>query len=239
VTKEVKVRRRAPCAHCRGTGAVAGSSPERCPQCGGRGQVVHSQGFLMISTTCPMCRGEGQVIRSPCPSCEGTGFDQQEDSLQIAIPAGVDGGSPLRLVGRGEAAARRGGRPGNLYVVLRVEADPRFERDGADLHTEIPVSFPQCALGAQVKVPLLDGETDVTVPAGSQPGETVVLRGKGLPRLDDHGTGDLIAHLKLVVPAALTEEQERLLRAFSEAGGAAVPAPEPERKGFFGRRRKR
>jgi molecular chaperone DnaJ len=235
VNKEVKVLRRAPCATCRGTGAHPGSQPETCQQCGGRGQVMHSQGFLMISTTCPICRGEGKIIRRPCSACDGSGIDHQEDALQISIPAGVDDGATLRLMGRGEAAPR-GGRPGNLYVVLRVEEDERFERDGADLHTEIAVSFPQLVIGDRVTVPTLDGEAEVEIPAGTQPGETVSLAGRGMPRLEGRGHGDVIAHLKLVVPKSLSPEEEQHLRAYAAAGGQRV---NPERTGFFKKRKKR
>jgi molecular chaperone DnaJ len=237
VTREVKVRRRAPCATCRGSGAAPGSAPETCAHCGGRGQVMHSQGFLMISTTCPVCRGEGRLIRRACPTCEGSGVDSQEDTLQIAIPAGVEDGSTLRLVGRGEAAPR-GGRAGNLYVVLHVEADPRFERDGADLHTELPLSFPQVTLGDRVRVPTLGGgEEEIEIPAGTQPGDVLLVRGKGLPRLDDRGQGDLHVHARVVVPTSLSAEEEQHLRAYAAAGGQRV---NPERGGgFFGRRKKR
>jgi molecular chaperone DnaJ len=235
VTKEVKVLRRAPCATCRGSGAQPGSQPEVCQQCGGRGQVMHSQGFLMISTTCPVCRGEGKVVRKPCSACDGSGIDHQEDVLQIAIPPGVEDGSTLRLMGRGEAAPR-GGRPGNLYVVLRVEADERFERDGADLHTEVAVSFPQLVLGDRVSVPTLDGEAEVEIPAGTQPGETVALEGRGMPRLEGRGHGDLVAHLRLVVPKSLSSEEEQHLRAYAASGGQRV---NPERHGLFKRKKKR
>ena len=235
VTKEVKIRRRAPCGSCRGTGAQPGSTPETCQQCGGRGQVMHSQGFLMISTTCPICRGEGRIVRSPCTECQGTGIDHQEDTLQIAIPAGVDDGSTLRLMGRGEAAAR-GGRPGNLYVILRVEADPRFERDGADLHTEAVVSFPQLALGDKISVPTIESETEIDLPAGTQPGDTLILRGKGMPRLEERGTGDLVVHIRLQVPTALTPDEEDHQRAFAAAGGHRV---NPQRSGFFRRKKKK
>jgi molecular chaperone DnaJ len=235
VSKEVKVLRRAPCGTCRGTGAQPGSEPEVCQQCGGRGQVMHSQGFLMISTTCPICRGEGKIVRRPCTVCDGSGIDHQEDALQIAIPAGVEDGSTLRLMGRGEAAPR-GGRPGNLYVILRVEADERFERDGADLHTEVSVSFPQLVLGDRVMVPTLDGEAEVEIPAGTQPGETVPLPGRGMPRLEGRGRGDVIAHLKLVVPRSLSEEEEQHLRAYASSGGQRV---NPERGGFFKRKKKK
>ena len=235
ITKEVKIRRRAACATCRGTGARPGSTPETCQQCGGRGQVMHSQGFLMISTTCPICRGEGRIVRTPCTECQGTGIDHQEDTLQIAIPAGVDDGSTLRLMGRGEAAAR-GGRPGNLYVILRVEADPRFERDGADLHTEALVSFPQLALGDKITVATIEGETELELPPGTQPGDTLTLRGKGMPRLEDHGTGDIVVHIKLQVPTSLSPEEEQHLRAYAAAGGQRVS---PQRAGGFFRRKKK
>ncbi len=236
VTKEVRFSRRAVCHGCKGTGAASGSGRERCPQCRGRGQVVHSQGFLMISTTCPMCRGEGEIVRSPCTACTGSGIEMVEDQLEVTIPAGVDDGSTLRLSGRGEAAAR-GRRAGNLYVVIRVTPDPRFERDGADLHTEVPITFPQAVLGDKVKVPTLDGETEIVVKPGTQPGETVAVRGSGLPKLQERGTGDLIAHFRLVVPSELNREQEQHLRAFAQAGGEPEPAPS-ERGGFFRRKKK-
>ena len=236
VPKELKLRRRGPCHGCQGSGAAAGSGRERCPQCRGRGQVVHSQGFLMISTTCPMCRGEGEVIRNPCETCQGSGVEMVEETLQVAIPAGVEDGSTLRLTGRGESAGR--GRAGNLYVVIRVKPDPRFERDGADLHAEVPVTFPQAALGDTINVPLLDGsESAVTIASGAQPGDTVVLRGKGLPHLQERGTGDLVVHLKLVVPSSLTPEQEQHLRAFAAAGGQKIEPP-AEKGGFFRKRKK-
>ena len=235
-TKEVKVQRRAVCQECGGSGAAPGTLREACPQCRGRGQVVHAQGFLRISTTCPMCRGEGSVVRKPCPSCSGSGLRAVEESLQISVPQGVEDGSTLRLAGRGEGALG-GGRAGNLYVHLRVAEDSRFERDGADLHTEVAISFPQAALGTTVKSQSLEGEVDVALAPGTQPGATVVLRGQGLPRLQERGRGDLIVHLRLVVPASLSREQEEALRAFAAAGGEKVEPPS-EKRGLFGRRKK-
>jgi len=235
VSKDVKVLRRAACATCGGTGAAAGTTPETCQHCGGRGQVMHSQGFLMISTTCPVCRGEGRVVRKPCGNCEGTGLDHEEETLQVNVPAGVEDGSTLRLVGRGEAAPG-GGRAGNLYVILRVQGDERFERDGADLHAEVAVSFPQLALGDAVDVPTLDGDGEVEIPSGTQPGETLVLRGRGMPRLDGRGRGDIVAHLKLVVPSSMSAEEEQHLRAYAASGGQRVS---PERGGFFKRKKKK
>jgi molecular chaperone DnaJ len=191
----------------------------------------------MISTTCPMCHGEGEVVRSPCKPCQGSGAEVMEETLQVAIPAGVEDGSTLRLSGRGEASAR--GRSGNLYVVIRVLAEERFERDGSDLHTELPITFPQAALGDRVSVELLDGTTTpVDVAPGSQPGDRVMLKGKGLPRLQERGTGDLIVHFKLVVPTSLNDEQEEHLRAYAAAGGEKLEPPE-EKGGFFNKRKKR
>jgi molecular chaperone DnaJ len=234
-TKDVRVARRAPCTSCKGSGAAPGSQPETCQQCGGRGQVMHSQGFLMISSTCPVCRGEGRVVRKPCPECHGGGVERQEETLQVTIPAGVEDGSTLRLMGRGEAAPR-GGQPGNLYVVLRVAEDERFERDGADLHTEVSVSFPQLALGAHLTAPTLTEDTELDVRAGTQPGDTVTLRGLGMPSLEGRARGDLVVHLKLVVPKSLSPDEEQHLRAFADVGGDKVKA---ERAGLFGRKKKK
>lgn len=235
--KELKVRRRVACKDCGGSGAAAGSGRERCQQCGGRGQVMHQQGFLMIQTTCPVCRGEGTIVRKPCPTCRGGGLTVSEESLQVTIPAGVEDGATLRITGRGEAAPG-GGQPGNLYVTVQVASDPNFERDGADLHTLVLLSFPQAALGTTVKAPSLEGEVEVAVPSGTQPGDTVSLRGKGLPRLQGRGTGDLFVHFKLVVPRSLSAEQEQSLRAFAAAGGDRVEPP-AEKGSFWSRKKKR
>jgi molecular chaperone DnaJ len=175
------------------------------------------------------------MVRKPCTRCDGTGVDQKEETLQISIPAGVENGSTLRLMGRGEAAPR-GGQPGNLYVVLRVADDERFERDGADLHTEVEVTFPQLALGDRISVPTLEGDAEVEIEPGTQPGETIPLSGRGMPRIGARGKGDIIAHLKLVVPGALTPEEDTHLRAYAKAGGQRVS---PERGGFFRRKKKR
>ena len=235
VTKDITVLRNAACATCGGNGAAPGTQPETCQQCGGRGQVMHSQGFLMISSTCPVCRGEGRMVRKPCTRCDGSGVDQKEETLQISIPAGVENGSTLRLMGRGEAAPR-GGQAGNLYVVLRVADDERFERDGADLHTEVEVTFPQLALGDRISIPTLDGDAEVEIEPGTQPGETIPLPGRGMPRIGARGKGDVIAHLKLVVPGALSPEEDAHLRAYAKAGGQRVS---PERGGGFFRRKKK
>jgi molecular chaperone DnaJ len=227
VTKSTKVLRRTACGTCKGTGAAPGTSPESCERCGGRGQVMHSQGFLMISSACPTCRGEGRVIRKPCRTCEGSGMDHEEETLEVAIPAGVEDGSTLRITGRGESGPQ-GGRAGNLYVILRVQPDERFERDGADLHTEIAVSFPQLALGDRVTVATVDGETVLDIPAGSQASQTIALSERGMPYVDRAGKGDLIVHLRLVVPTSLSDAEAAHLRAYADAGGRRV---DPDRAG--------
>lgn len=235
--KEVRFQRQAMCTTCGGSGAARGSAPETCPQCRGRGQVVHQQGFLMITTTCNRCGGEGRVIRDPCAVCEGSGVAYVDDRLQVNIPAGVEDGATLRIAGRGEASSR-GGRPGNLYVGIRVQPDPRFERDGADLHAEVDITFPQAALGTRLSVPTLKGEQEIEIEAGTQPGDTIVLRGQGLPRLRERGQGDLVVHMRLVVPERLTAEQEQALRAYAATTDGAPPTPAREKRSLFGRRKK-
>jgi molecular chaperone DnaJ len=237
VTQEVRYRRQVPCDDCGGSGAAPGTDPETCPQCRGRGQVVHSQGFLMITTTCSRCQGGGKVIRHVCPSCKGSGMILVEDRLSVTIPAGVEDGATLRVGGRGQVSPR-GGRPGNLYVGIHVRPDPRFERDGADLHTEVAVTFAQAALGARAKVPTLSGEHEIAVERGTQPGDIVTLRGQGLPRLRERGQGDLHVHFRLIVPRSLSEEQEARLRAFADLDDRAPTEPSESKRGLFGRRKK-
>ena len=234
VEKEVKVDRHTRCSECGGNGAAKGTTPERCGTCRGAGQVMHQQGFLMIQSTCPSCRGQGQVVRDPCKVCRASGLETKSENLTVSIPAGVDDGSTLRLAGRGEESPR-GGQAGNLYIHIRVKADPRFERDGAHLHTRLEVTFPQATLGANLSVPTLEGQTELDLPAGTQPGEVIVLRGLGLPQLRGSGRGDLAVHIKVVVPTKLDKEQEELLRAFAEATEDDVKA---EKHGLFGRRKK-
>jgi molecular chaperone DnaJ len=235
-TKDVRVRRRVRCNTCGGSGAKPGTSEEVCGTCGGRGQVVHAQGFFMIGTTCPSCRGKGRVVRQKCPDCRGEGVVSREERLAVNIPAGVDDGQTLRLSGKGEPGPH-GGAPGNLYVELTVHPDPRFKRDGADLLTELELSYPQAALGAVVSVPTIDGETDVEVEPGTQPGTVVVLRGKGVPRVGRHGRGDLLVRFNVGVPKELTEKQRELLRQLAHELGEEAPAA--EERGFFGRRKRR
>lgn len=240
VSKPVEVVRPVSCETCGGSGAKPGSGPVRCGTCGGRGEVFHSQGFLMIGTTCPTCRGEGTVIANPCTDCRGNGVVERRETLTVNVPAGVDDGQTLRLAGKG-AAPPRGGTPGHLYVVLHVEEDERFRREGYDVYTEVGISFVTAALGGTVKVPTLDdggqGEAEIEIEPGTQPGTVIVRRGGGIPRVDGSGRGDQIVQLRVEIPTRLTERQKQLLREFAEEAGESLH--EPEKRSIFGRRKRK
>ncbi len=228
--KEIAVTRRVRCATCSGSGAAPGTSPVRCPTCGGKGQVVHSQGFFMISTTCPECRGLGTHITDPCVDCKGSGLQQKEDKLQVNVPAGVEDGQTLRLGGKGELS-REGGAAGDLYVHLNVEADDRLHREGADLFCDVFLSYPLAALGGQVTVPVLKGEKEIAVPAGTQPGDVTVLRGAGVPYLDGRGRGDQVVRFQVEVPKKLSSKAQELLQQLALELGEELP----EKKSIFSR----
>jgi molecular chaperone DnaJ len=237
LTREIDVERRVRCDECSGSGARAGSGATPCATCGGRGQVVHAQGFFMIGTTCPTCRGEGQVIKDPCGRCRGSGLAMRAEKLTVTVPAGVDDGTRMRLAGKGEPGPR-GGAAGHLYVLLRVRPDPRWQREGDDLYCEVGLSFVQAALGDVVKVPTLDGEAEVDVQPGTQPGSTVTLRGKGVPHVERGGRGDLVVAFRIEVPRKLSARQEELLRQLAVEEGVKLGEP---KSGFalFGKRRKK
>lgn len=209
------------CETCKGSGARPGSSPTRCRRCDGAGQVRISQGFFSIQQTCPSCHGAGQVIEQPCPSCQGRGRTQQQKTLAVKVPAGVDEGDRIRLTGEGEAG-HNGGPPGDLYVEIRVRKHALFERQGADLYCVVPVSFATAALGGSIEVPTLDGEVTLRIPPETQPGRVLRLRGKGARVLRSNAVGDMYCRIDVEVPVSLTAEQKRLLAAFNDsinAGG--------------------
>ena len=222
--RQLSVAREENCETCGGSGAAKGAKPETCRSCGGRGQVRVSQGFFTMVRPCPQCSGSGEIISNPCPACHGAGRVERKRQLKVAVPAGIEDGTRLRLVGEGEAGVR-GGPPGDLYVVVRVEQHDLFVRDGADLHLEQEISAFVAALGAELEVPTLEGTEKLKVAGGAQPGDTVVLRGKGLPRLRRAGTGDLVVHLKVTVPRRLSAKQRELLR--------SLVAEEGDRPGVF------
>jgi molecular chaperone DnaJ len=231
--KELPVERPMRCETCGGSGAQAGTSHETCSTCRGRGQVLHSQGFFTVATTCPTCHGQGSMNRHSCKECRGRGAVLRGEKLSVTVPAGVDDGQSLRLSGKGEPG-ERGGPAGHLFVVLHVQADPRFQRDESDLRCDVPLSFVQAALGASIAVPTIDGEMSFEVKPGTQPGETVVLRGKGIPRVDGRGRGDQMLRFQVEIPTRLSDREEEALRAYADVAGIEVAAP---RGSFFTRLR--
>jgi molecular chaperone DnaJ len=233
--KPVTVRRPRTCPQCEGSGARPGTRPERCPTCAGLGQVRVRRGFLSMVQTCPDCGGRGAVVRDPDPRCRGTGLVEEEVTLTVRIPAGVESGQKMRLEGEGEPG-RQGGMSGDLYVEMRVEPHPFFERQGRDLLCEVPISFPQAALGSQIEVPTLDGKAKLKIPAGTQSGKVLRLKAKGLPDLRGGGRGDQLVRLQIETPTELTARQRELLEEFdrlSEGEGGGDAASHPQRKSFL------
>ncbi len=216
---EIDLSHPSPCEACHGTGAEGGVV-EGCSTCGGRGQVARAQGAFVMTTTCPACRGRGTQAKASCGQCEGSGEVHTDRVVKVNVPGGVDTGQSLRLSGQGQAGSR-GGPPGDLYVTVHVEPDENFQREGADLIHRLPVTYPQAALGAKIEVPLLDEDegatTTLKVPAGTQPGETLVVRGAGVPRLNGRGRGSLICVVEVAVPKKLSREQKRLLKDLGES----------------------
>jgi molecular chaperone DnaJ len=206
----IQIPREETCETCTGTGAAPGTSPETCAQCRGAGQLRYQQGFLTVARPCPNCRGTGKTIAKPCQTCRGAGRVGRERKLTVKIPAGIATGQRLRLYGEGEHGSA-GGPPGDLYVVVHVQEHPFFHREGDDLYCELPISFPTVALGGSVQVPTLNGNEDLHIPAGTQPGARFKLRGKGMPSVSGRGHGDLHVIAKVAVPKKLTKEQKQLL----------------------------
>ncbi|MCZ7664287.1 MAG: molecular chaperone DnaJ [Thermoleophilia bacterium] len=213
VTTKVSVPKTVQCATCGGSGAAPGTVPTTCPVCQGRGVTTQNQGFFSLSQPCPRCGGNGTVVESPCPTCGGSGVTQALKKYTVPLPAGVKDGTKIRLKGKGEAGLR-GGPPGDLYVVTRVEESPIFDRRGNDLVIDVPVTITEAALGATVAVPTPDGKVALKIPAGIQSGRLLRIPGRGSPKLGDTGKGDLLARIHVVVPAGLTEDEKVLLKKF-------------------------
>jgi len=214
--REVQLRTPVRCEECAGSGAKAGTKRKECGTCGGVGQVSTSRGFVMFTQTCPECRGEGSVVKTPCPSCAGVGMIEKPRKVVVSFPAGVDTGQRLRVPGQGMPGAQ-GGPCGDLYVDIEVAADERFERDGADLITRATVSFADAALGGSVELELPDDtKLTVDVPAGTQPGDVIPLKGKGMPRVDGRGKGALHVVMHVEVPRELSSRAKDLIRELSE-----------------------
>jgi molecular chaperone DnaJ len=229
LSTEIQFPRLQTCDQCEGSGAAPGTRPVTCSTCGGRGQVYYQQGFFQVGRTCPACRGNGRIIEKLCTACNGAGQVRRPRKLKVNIPPGVDNGTRLRLTGEGEAGLQ-GGPPGDLYVLLRVREHPIFERHGDDLHCELPINVAQAALGAEIEVPSLEGSEKLRIPAGSQSGAQFRLRGKGVPQVQGGRRGDLVVHVRLLIPTKLTRDQRQLFEQLREM----LPEDNtPTEKGLF------
>ncbi len=214
--KKIKVPTLVTCEVCDGTGAKKGTSPVTCNTCGGVGQVRMQQGFFSVQQTCPTCGGTGKIIKDPCTSCHGRGVKEETKTLSVKIPPGVDTGDRIRLSGEGEAGVN-GGPPGDLYVQVHVKQHPIFERDGANLYCEVPISFVDAALGGELEVPTLDGRVKLKIPAETQTGKMFRLRGKGVKPVRGSVVGDLLCKVQIETPVNLTSKQKDLLEEFQSS----------------------
>lgn len=238
VKKTIKLRLNDPCSMCNGSGAEAGAQPIRCNICAGTGEIRRVQrsflGQLVSVTPCTACGGEGQRIENACQSCGGRGVEQVEKTVDVEVPPGVSTGDYLTLRGQGNYGGRGGAR-GDILVVMEVEDDPRFVRDGADLIYELPITYSQAALGADIDVPTLSGTARVKIPAGIQSGRLLRLRGKGLPHLQGGNRGDMIVRVVVWTPTQLTSEQEALFRKLAQIESKPPEKMEEDDRGFWSR----
>jgi len=219
------------CEECDGTGAEAGSQPVNCPTCNGHGKVRAQQGFFTIERTCPSCHGKGKIIKNPCKSCHGVGRVEKEKTLQVTIPAGVEDGTRIRLAGEGEAGTN-GAPPGDLYIFLDIAHHRFFQRESANLYCRIPIPMGKAALGGTIEVPTIEGtRTRINIPAGTQSGQQLRLRGKGMTILRSQARGDMFVEISVETPVNLTERQKELLEEFDEISREEGSSPESE--GFF------
>jgi len=220
--KDVEVGRNIECTTCSGSGAKAGTEPVACSTCGGRGQVHHSQGFFTLSSTCPHCRGAGKVVKDPCEDCSGAGVVEERKTVSVKIPPGVDHGTRLRIRNEGEAG-RKGGQRGDLYVFLHVKPSEIFERDGANIHLKVDISFVQAALGCELEIPTLDEPKKITVKHGTQYGDTMILENHGIPHINrPNAKGALIVHFAVTIPTKLDSKQRELLEQYAEVSNIST-----------------
>jgi molecular chaperone DnaJ len=221
LTTKIPVELETVCATCKGSGAEPGTKPIICPECRGRGVTSEDEGFFAFSRPCPRCHGNGTVVEKPCRTCHGTGRDRRTKRYTVKIPAGVKDGTQIRLKGKGEAGFG-GGPAGDLIVTTRVTPSPLFERRGADLVIDVPVTYVEAALGAEVEVPTPDGRISLKVPAGSQDGKLLRVRGRGAPKLNGGGKGDLLARIHVDVPTKLTKAEREAIEALGKASNRDV-----------------
>jgi molecular chaperone DnaJ len=233
-TARIQIPRPSRCGPCQGSGAKPGTSPRACPTCGGAGEVRLTQGFFSVARTCHHCSGTGKVIPEKCPTCGGAGTTRERATVEVKVPAGVDTGTRLKLSGEGELAPGPAGQPGDLYVVVQVREHPIFRREDTEVLCEVPLSFTQAALGAQIDVPTLDGPAKMKVPAGTQSGKVFRLRGKGVPALSGGGRGDQHVRVLVETPSKLTREQRELLERFAALSGEET---QPQASSFWAKAR--
>ncbi|GAB3457533.1 molecular chaperone DnaJ [Massilia terrae] len=220
------------CDTCHGSGAKPGTQPVTCTTCHGHGQVRMQQGFFSIQQTCPKCHGSGKVIPEPCAACGGAGRIKRNKTLEVKIPAGIDNGMRIRSTGNGEPGTN-GGPPGDLYVEIHIKPHQVFQREGDDLHCEMPISFSTAALGGEIEVPTLSGKVSFTVPEGTQTGKTFRLKGKGIKGVRSGYTGDLFCHVAVETPVKLTDKQKDLLREFDRLTREGGAKHSPQSKGWM------
>ena len=222
IEKEIEISRHEHCEECQGTGAKKGTQPVTCSNCNGAGQVQYKQntpfGQFVNVKTCEQCHGEGKVIKEPCPVCQGNGKIRKSRKIKINVPGGIDDQQIISLRGEGEPGIK-GGPAGDLYIVVRVKSHPLFKRDGFNVICEMPITFAQAALGAEVEIPTLDGKVAYTIPEGTQTGSVFRLKGKGIQNLRGHGRGDQYVKVNLEVPKSLNDKQKQLLKQFAESIG--------------------
>ncbi|MBE0591688.1 MAG: molecular chaperone DnaJ [Burkholderiaceae bacterium] len=231
-TTEIRVPSWERCTTCKGSGAKPGTQPKTCHSCNGQGSVRVQQGFFSIQQTCPTCHGSGKVIPEPCTACSGQGRIKKQKTLEVNIPAGIEDGMRIRSAGNGEPGVN-GGPPGDLFVEIRIREHSVFQRDGDDLHCEIPISMTTAALGGKVQVPTLTGRAEIELPEGTQTGKTFRLRGKGIKGLRSAYPGDLYAHVAVETPVRLSEKQKAMLREFDAT--LTDPKHSPQTKGWMDR----
>ncbi|MDO8125948.1 MAG: molecular chaperone DnaJ [Candidatus Brocadiales bacterium] len=230
VEKTIGLNRRESCEHCSGTGIKPGTSPKTCSSCGGRGEVQRTQGFFVLRTTCGKCGGQGKIVEHPCQMCRGSGRVAKRHHIKVQVPPGVEDGMRLRVAGQGEAG-ENGAPSGDLYCDVHVKPHPIFQRQGSDVVCELPVSFAQVALGCEIDVPTLKGTvTKVKIPKGTQHGDTIPVKGEGLPSMQGWGKGSLLVRVVVETPVRLTEKQEELLREFASMENSNLS---PKRKSFL------
>lgn len=230
VEKEIHINRSVACGDCHGSGAKKGSGPVTCEMCHGHGEVRRQQGFFTIAQPCPKCHGSGQMIKDQCETCHGRGRTKKREKLSVKVPAGIDEGQRLKLSGQGDSGLN-GGPSGDLYVLMHIESHEFFKRDEYDVHCEVPISFSQAALGTDIEVPTLGGRVSMKIPEGTQSGQRMKLRNKGIAKLGGYGFGDQIISIHVETPTKLTKEQRDLFLRLSELEQNSNPMT----KGFFDR----